>query len=88
MFAVLPKMVVDVIELGLAPIRVPTLGLRPIQSLRIAVSLKCSLGIRHHNIKHTARLKHAVGLSKKMGHLYSKLKVLEDVLAVDIRDAV
>ena len=88
MFAVLPKMVIDVIELGLAPIRVPTLGLQPVKRVRIAVGLQYGLGVRHHDIKNTARSKHAVGLSKKMWHLDEKLKVLEDVLAVYIRGAV
>jgi hypothetical protein len=90
MFAALPKMVVDVVKLGLAPIRMPMLWSRPrpIRSFWIAVGFKCDFGVRYHNIKNTARLEYSESLSKEMRDLYEELKVLKNVFAVNVRGAV
>jgi hypothetical protein len=87
MLAVLTEMIVDVVEVGPAPVRMPTPGDgRPIGISGIAVRFENLCGLGNYNVENAAGLKNTKRFAEKVRNFCMQLEVLEDVLAVNIRD--
>ena len=83
----LPKMIVDVIQLGCAPFRMNSLREWPIRITGIPIGVQGPLRVWNADIKKAARPENTARFRKEMRHFFVKFEVLEYVLTVNGTDA-